>query len=159
LAHYGATSFEALSGARSPLEVLSEYRRGQTIAIAGREKIVRFGMASADGHVRVVTDETYDHPSASDSKKPPEAKIHAALNSITIEADNLDKYGAPNGRTIALSANNIILILQGLEVITAIRPKSAKEAKDYFNRHSVPATRQKITSKVFKWIKELFTSM
>ncbi|MDR2152077.1 MAG: hypothetical protein LBO72_04595, partial [Helicobacteraceae bacterium] len=26
LAHYGATSFEALSGARSPLEVLSEYR-------------------------------------------------------------------------------------------------------------------------------------
>jgi hypothetical protein len=155
LAHYGATSFEALSGARSPLEVLSEYRRGQTIEIAGREKTVRFGMASADGHVRVVTDETYTHTERINIK-PSEAKIHAALNSVMIEADNLDKYGTPNDRTIALSANNIILILEGLEVITAISHKSAKEAKDYFNRHSVPATRQKIKPKVFKWTKWIF---
>jgi hypothetical protein len=145
---------ETLSGARSPLTVLSDYRRGDSIDFSGKEKTIRFAMVDSTGHVRVVTNETYDHPSASNSKKPPENKIHAALNSIMIEADNL-RDGTPNGRTIALSDNNIILILDGLEVITIIDPKGAKAAKDYFNAHSVPATRQKINTKVRKWANRL----
>jgi hypothetical protein len=149
--YYLSNKSEPLDGSKEKREILGEYKRGEAIELLGRKKVVRFGAVSNDGHIRVVTDETYNH--VNNSEKPPESKIHAALRSIIAEADNLDKEGFPNGRTIALSDNNIILILEGLEVITAFSRKTSKAAKDYFNNHSVLATRQKIKSRVFKWAK------
>jgi hypothetical protein len=178
LADYAATRAVSLpkatarGTARENYPVLLEpaYSRGakiQTVSAATgktQTKTVRFGALANDGHIRVVTDETYNHRSDSRSVKPPEGNIRAALNSILMEADGYDpKLGLATGRTIALCENNMILVFDGDYVLTAFYPGDKKSAKSYFLRNSIEGTRQTIQQpKVIKWlqaIKELFTSI
>ncbi|MDR1451474.1 MAG: hypothetical protein LBI57_03970 [Helicobacteraceae bacterium] len=141
-------------------KVDGHYKRGDEIKVYNAErdkteaKTVRYAAIASDGHTRIVTDETYNHPSAARSYKPPEGNIRAALNSIIMEADGYNpELGLPTGRTIALSSNNMILIFDGDYVLTAFYRQNKKDALSYFERNSVPSTRQKIQQRVIKWVK------
>jgi hypothetical protein len=153
VAHYPTERTETLETERDgetvqeKRKLTGEYTRGQKVAIFDassgvmRDRTVRFSQVDKTGVERIVTDQTYDHK-GSWSNKPPEGNVLSALNSIR----RIAEHGIEQGRFIALCDNDIVLVLNQVEVWTAVKRANAKDALWYYNKNAI-----KSTEKVIKW--------
>jgi hypothetical protein len=101
---------------------------------------IHWSHIDATGRQVIFSDLYWRH--SQNDERPLEGDVISAMNNVLSVATH--KNG--DGRLVVLAKNNIVMIYDGGQILTAVKRKSASDAKEYFLN-----TSENPTLKVKKW--------